>query len=52
MGNISRKIKRNIAKNVATKKGFRPNKQYSNKENNEHKSGVKIFFDELFKRGE
>lgn len=52
MGGISRKIKRNIAKDAAAKKGLKANKQYTNRETNEHKSGVKIVFEKLFGKGE
>lgn len=46
MGSISRRIKRNIAKNVCRYNNIKPNKKYNI--GKEKQSGVKIAYDKIF----
>lgn len=51
MSGMVRSIKRNIARNRCAKAGLKANRKYCKKTDNTVISGLKMFFEKLFKGG-
>lgn len=47
MGSVTRRIRRNIARNEAIKGGFKPNKKYKFEKNKKAESALSKFFNKL-----